>query len=165
MPWRHTSPTDRIPKSSPITCGKRCRSLSYAPYTASVGRRATRGSSAISPPVRRAWRIPRASRAPTRIRHLSTSSRPSSRCAVGTLHGAPRNCCRSCTHVIQAGRCPGAPRSATFCAAMAWSRRNDTLDILAIRGSPPAKSWPPTMSGAPISKASLKPVTACTVTP
>jgi hypothetical protein len=147
-----------------MTCGTPERSLRDAPWTASVGRRATRGSSAISPPVQRAWRSVRARRAPPRLRRLRPSSRPASRGAVGPLHGAPRPWWRSCPYVLRAGPCPGAPRAATCCAAMAWSRRNDTLAIVAIRGSPPAHSWPPTRSGAPRSKASFKPVTACPVT-
>jgi hypothetical protein len=125
-PGDQYSPWTRRPHSSPIPCGQHCRSLRDAPWTASVARRARSGSSALSPPVHGVWRIALASRAPAPIRRLRTSSRPSSRYAVGTLHGAPSNGCRSCPYIIRPGRGPGAPRSATSCAARAWSRRHDT---------------------------------------
>jgi hypothetical protein len=130
-PWTRTS------KSLLTTCDERGRSLNGAPCTASVVRRATSGASALSPPVHQVWRITRAPRAPAPSRRLSTSSRPSSRCAVDTLHGAPRHWCRSCTTAIRIGRCPGAPRSATSCAAMAWSRRSDTIDTSATPANRP----------------------------
>ena len=121
------------PTFLPMPCGNRGRSLRYAPWPVSVVRRATRGALAISPPVHRVWRIARASRAPALIRRLRTSSRPSLRGAVGLHPGAPSNCCRSCTHIIRAGRCPGAPQPATSCAAMAGSLRHAALATSAPR--------------------------------
>jgi hypothetical protein len=36
---------------------------------------------------------------------------------------------------------------------MTWCPRHDIVDTWAIRVSPPARSWPPTMAGAPLSRA------------
>jgi hypothetical protein len=124
-------PWPRSPHSSPMTCEEHCRSLSGANWTASVVRRALRRSSAIAHPGYQVWRSACANHAPAPIRRLSTASTPSSNGPVGTLRGAERNGCRSCTHVIRVGRGPGAQRSATSCAAMIWCPRHDTIDTSA----------------------------------
>ena len=63
---------------------------------------------------------------------------------------------------IRAGLGRIAQPSARSSAATAWSPRNGGAAPSAIRASPPPRSWPPTICGAPISKANSKPATAPT---
>jgi hypothetical protein len=88
---------------------------------------------------------------------------PSLSCAGITRRGAPRNCLSFFRNVLQVGRYRRAPPSGISYAAMAWGPRHDSADTWALRGSPPARAWPPTMSGAPIFKATSKRATGSTV--
>jgi hypothetical protein len=141
------------PNSSPMTGDERGRVRSGAHCTASVVRRVTRGSTASSHPVPQVWRLARANRPPAPSRRLSTSSRPSSSGAIIPRHGGPRHCLPFSRNGSRAGRYPRAPRVAISAAARAGCPRHDTVDTLAIRVSPSARSWPPTRSGAPLARA------------
>jgi hypothetical protein len=151
------------PQSSPTTWDERGRCLGCVHCTSSVASLATRGATALSQPVPQVWRIARANRSPAPSRRLSTSSRPSSNCASITLRGAPRTGWQGARHGSPAGRYPRAPRFALSSAAVAWCPRHDTVDTLAIRVSPPARSWPPTLSGAPLARATAPRATGSSV--
>jgi hypothetical protein len=130
-------PACALPCSPPVRCNGWLGWL-----MASVAKPATSGSSAIANTAHWAWRNAHARPIPAPIKRPAMWSMPSSSCAVITLCGAPRNGFQCSRHIIRAGRYPRAPRSAISSAAMAWSPRHDTVDTLAIRVSPPARSWP-----------------------
>jgi hypothetical protein len=83
--------------------------------------------------------------------------------AVITLCGAPRNGLPFSRNVIRAGRYRRAPPSVKSDAEMVWCPRHATADTLALRGSPPARSWPLTLFGTPISQAPSQRATGSTV--
>jgi hypothetical protein len=138
---------------SPTPCDTHCRSSRDANSTTSVARPVTSGARALANPAPWAWRNAHVSPMPALITRPGLWSRPSLSGAVITLRGAPRHCWPCCSNVLRAGRDRRAPPSVRSYAEMTWCPRHDTAATVVSRGSPPTPSWPPTRSGAPISRA------------
>jgi transposase-like protein len=166
MPWRHTSPMDQQ-----IQCiaDYLRRTLSITELCALYGLSRQTGSKWIErsltsgpPGLEDRSRTPcsRPNQTPQHVVEAIIEVR-----CRHPLHGVPRTCCRFCIHVIQAGRGPGAPRSAISCAATAWSLRHVTSGLSATPANRPRCALRPTRCGAPSSQASSKPGTVSTVLP
>jgi hypothetical protein len=138
---------------SPTTCDTPGRSSRDANAPTSVARPVTRRSRALANTAPWAWRNAHVSPLPAPIKRPGLGERPSWRGAAITLRGAPRHGWPCCSHGSRAGRDLRAPPSVLSYAALAWGPRPATADTGGIRGSPPAPSWPPTRSGAPLARA------------